>query len=135
LDSNQVTSIIHHYGANTRRELGLITRAQITEEILTGKTVRKGRNISRLQGNKISLLLTEIGTYLRGEFQWDADGDVHWETAIPLLTPRTPCVHTLDRGAIEGGPKSPFWRQCPNARRARSYFFYSLINPKKKEIA
>ena len=39
LDSDQVTAIIHQYGANTRRELGLITRAQITDEILTGKGV------------------------------------------------------------------------------------------------
>ena len=95
LDSNKVKAIIHHYGANTRRELGLITRAQISEEILTGETVLKGRKISRLQGSKISLLLTEIEMYLRGEFQWDADGDVLWETDIPLLTPSTPCVHTL----------------------------------------
>ncbi len=43
LDSNEVTAIIHHYGANTRRELGPITRAQITDEILTGKGVIKGR--------------------------------------------------------------------------------------------
>jgi len=28
LDSDQVKAIIHHYGANTRRELGLITRVQ-----------------------------------------------------------------------------------------------------------
>ncbi len=35
---------------------------------------------------------------------------------------------------MEGGPKSPFCGHCPNARRARSYFFYSLITPKKSAI-
>ena len=78
MDINQVTTIIHHYGANIRRELGLITREQIPEEILTGKAVLKGRKISRLQGSKISLLLTEIETYLRGEFPWEAWGRAHW---------------------------------------------------------
>jgi len=79
LDSDQVTAIIHQY-ANTRRELGLITRAQIADEILTGKGAIKGRKISSLQESKISLLLTEIETYLRGEFKWEADGDVYWNT-------------------------------------------------------
>ena len=87
LDSNQVKAITQTYGVTTRRELGLLTRAQITDEILTGES----KKIPRLQGSKISLLLTEIEIYLRGEFQWEADGDVHWNTSTPL---RPPCVIT-----------------------------------------
>ena len=87
LDSNQVKAITQNYGVTTRRELGLLTRAQITDEILTGES----KKIPRLQGSKISLLLTEIKIYLRGEFQWEADGDVHWATATPLMPT---CVHT-----------------------------------------
>ena len=83
LDSNQVKAITQTYGVTTRRELGLLTRAQITEEILTGEN----KNLPRLQGSKISLLLTEIESYLRGEFQWEAAGDVYWHTSQPLLSP------------------------------------------------
>ena len=61
LDSNQVKAIIHHYGANTRRELGLITRAQISEEIPTGEKALKGRKISRLHGSKISSAVLPSG--------------------------------------------------------------------------
>ena len=88
LDSNQVKAITQTYGVTTRRELSLLTRAHITDEILTGES----KKIPRLQGSKISLLLTETAIYLRGEFQWEADGDVHWHTANPLLAP---CVPTL----------------------------------------
>ena len=38
LDSNQVKAITQNYGVTTRRELGLLTRAQITDEILTGES-------------------------------------------------------------------------------------------------
>ena len=86
LDGNQVKAITQTYGVTTRRELGLLTRAQITDEILTGAS----KKLPRLQGSKISLLLSEIETYLRGEFQWEADGDVHWNTATPLIPP----IHT-----------------------------------------
>ena len=81
-------AITQKYGVTTRRELGLLTRAQITDEILTGES----KKIPRLKGSKISLLLTEIDIYLRGEFQWEADGDVHWNTATPLLSPCYPHV-------------------------------------------
>ena len=87
LDSNEVKAITQNYGVTTRRELGLLTRAQITDEILTGES----KKAPCLQGSKISLLLTEIEIYLRGEFLWEADGDVHWNTATPLIPP---CVHT-----------------------------------------
>ena len=93
LDSNQVKAITQNYGVTTRRELGLLTRAQITDEILTGES----KKIPRLQGSKISLLLTEIGIYLRGEFQWEADGDVHWNTATPLIPPCVPTRVSSER--------------------------------------
>ena len=50
LDSNQVKAITQTYGVTTRRELGLLTRTQITEEILTGEN----KKLPRLQGSKIS---------------------------------------------------------------------------------
>ena len=51
LDNNQVKAITctQNYGVTTRRELGLLTRAQITDEILTGES----KKIPRLQGSKI----------------------------------------------------------------------------------
>ena len=63
-DESNYTTI---YDVTTRRELGLLTRAQIADEILT----RESKKVPRLQGSKISLLLTEIEIYLhvRGEFK------------------------------------------------------------------
>ena len=110
LDSNQVKAITQNYGVTTRRELGLLTRAQITDEILTGES----KKLPRLQGSKISLLLTEIDIYLRGEFQWEADGDVHWATATPLMPP---CVAT---SVCDLGTYSKLACACTHSQRGRS---------------
>ena len=56
LDSNQVKAITQTYGVTTRRELGLLTRAHITDEILTGES----KKIPRLQGSKISALTASL---------------------------------------------------------------------------
>ena len=45
LDSNQVKAITQNYGVTTRRELGLLTRAQITDEILVNRGEQENSSI------------------------------------------------------------------------------------------
>ncbi len=90
-DSNEVTSIIHHYGANTRRELRLITRGQIIEEILTGNAVLKGRKILASRGENFFAahgdrnIHVDAGVLVGSRWR----RVVYWETSTPLLTPVT----------------------------------------------